>query len=215
MAEKKKTTTAQRAGQYMKEASEESKFYLARMKKSQAFRACSPRERLFAINYVLHQGDVSLTMKATGATSKYYSRQAHMILKRDKVQLAIREFWDALFLDKIDKIQKVMLDQLYRRAFTARSKYFDKYGHLKDDLTLEDLGPDECIIDGIETKFYGKDADVRETVFKLADRNVAYRELQKLLGLDKKNTITNAGKKTTGVLKVAPPIKEEEWVKLN
>jgi len=194
-------------------ATPETKYYLARMKKTTAFKVCSTKQRLFVINYVQNLGDLKSTMRAMGNTSENYGVLAHQIMKRDKVQKAIAMFWEVVFGDKINNIPKTMVDQLYRRAFTQRSKYFTKEGRLKDGLELEDLGPDECIIDGIEQKYYGKDADVKVIVYKLADRNVAYRELQKLMGLN----ITKAANEvqTSGVLKVPGLVEESEWEELN
>jgi len=209
----KKTTVEERKGRYVKEATEEAKFYVQQMKKSPAFKSCTPRERLFAINYVLYQGDIAKTMVMSGSTSKYYSKIAHDILKKDRVQEAIRTFWELMFADKVDKVQKILLDQLYRRAFTPRYKYFDKDGKLKPGIELEDLGPDECIIDNIEVKYYGKDADVKVTTYKLADRAQAYKELRDLLKID---SLSNDQRRAeTGVLKVPTVLSEEDWVKLD
>lgn len=207
------TTTLERRGEFEDKSTEEAKFYVQQMKKSPAFKSCTPRERLFAINYVLYQGDVTQTMIMTGSTSKYYSKQAHDILKKDKVQEAIKAFWEVMFEDKVEKVQKLLLDQLFRIAFTPRYKYFNKKGELKPGLELEDLGADECLIEGIEQKYYGKDADVCVVVYKLADRNQARRELKDLLRIDSLNNSDRDN--NTGVLKVPISLNEDEWSKLN
>lgn len=210
---KKKTTVAERQGDYMQNVSENAKFYLAKMKKSEPFKKCSPRERLFIVNYVNCLGDIKMAMKQSGMSTRYYSKEADKILKKVNVQRAIRIFFDELFEEKISMIPKALIDQLYRRAFTPRSRYFNEKGELKRGLTLDDLGPDECIIDDIERKYYGKDADVEVIVYKLADRTVAYRELIKLCGLSVKKVEVKG--QTSGVLKVPGTMKKVEWEKLN
>jgi hypothetical protein len=158
-------------------------------------------------------------MVLTGTTSKYYGQQAALWMKDEKIQNAIHEFWETVFGDKIDKIERNLIDALYRRAFSNRWKYFNKDGTLKDSInSLEDLGEDHIIIDGIEKKYYGKDADREVTVYKLADRDSAFRQLQSMLGLDNKNInlkTNEEGNKSTGVLAVPGIIEADDWEKMN
>lgn len=214
MGRKKKNLAEKQAG-YLNQASEESKYYLELTKKSEAFKACKPRERLFVVNYVLYNADVPKAMVMSGCTSKYYSQLGSKWMKKETIQQAIHEFWEIVFKDKISRIERMLVDHLYRRAFSSRAKYFTKDGALKPGLTLEDLGEDECIIDGIEKKYYGKEADVCVTIYKIADRNQAYTQLQKILGLDINRISVSTDQKTTGVLKVPEMITKEEWRNLN
>ena len=101
----------------MKEASAEQQYYLELTKKSEAFKACTPRQRFFIINYVITGGNASKAMVLSGTTSKYYAQQAAKWMKEDKIQNAIHQFWEIVFGDKIDKIERNLIDALYRRAF--------------------------------------------------------------------------------------------------
>jgi len=199
---------------YLAQANEEQRYYLELTKKSPAFKACLPRQRFFVINYVLCNGNATKAMVLTDCTSKYYAQTAARWMKEDRVQNAIHEFWEIVFGDKINKIERHMIDALYRRAFSNRWEYFNKDGTLKEGLIFpDDLGEDHIIVDGIEQKFYGRDADVVVTVYKLADRDSAFRQLQTVLGLGTKN-ISLTTEQTTGVLAVPGIIEAEEWEKI-
>lgn len=198
---------------YKKEATAEQQFYLELTRKSEAFKACSPRQRFFVINYVLAGGNASRAMALTDMKSKYYSQQGARWLKQENVQNAIQEFWETVFADKINRIEKNLIDALYRRAFTNRWQYFNKDGTLKKDLVFpDDLGEDHIIVDGIEKRFFGKDADREVVVYKLADRDFAFRQLQSLVGLDSKN-INLKTDVTSGVLVTPGIIDSDEWEK--
>jgi hypothetical protein len=198
--------------QYLEEASDDRQYYMELMKKSDAFKAINPRQRLFCINYVLTGGNASQASVLSGCTSKYYAQQGAKWMAQDVIQQAIREFWEIVFGDKIDKIERNLIDALYRRAFSNRWQYFNKDGTLKDKIhSLEDLGEDHVLIDGIETKFYGKDADISVTVYKLADRDSAFKQLQSILGLDTKNINLANTTATTGVLQVPGVVEADKW----
>lgn len=208
---KRKTPRDGKYRDYMAEANQEQQYYLELTKKSQAFKVCTPRQRYFVINYVLCNGNASKAAVMSGCTSKYYGKQAALWMKEEKVQNAIHEFWEIVFGDKINKIERHMIDALYRRAFSNRWEYFNKDGTLKEGLVFpDDLGEDHILVDGIERKFYGKDADVSVIVYKLADRDSAFRQLQSVLGLGTKN-ISLTTEQTTGVLISPGIIEAEEW----
>lgn len=166
------------------------------------------------INYVLCNGNASKAAVLTGCTSKYYTQTAARWMKEEKIQNAIHEFWEVVFGDKINRIERHLIDSLYRRAFSNRWEYFDKDGRLKEGLIFpDDLGEDHVIVDGIEKRFYGRDADVEVIIYKLADRDSAFRQLQSMLGLGSKNIAVQTDQ-TTGVLAVPGIIEAEEWEKI-
>lgn len=212
---KKDKTRATKYKEYIKELDDERQYYIELMTKSPAFRAITPKQRLFVVNYVLVGGNASKAAVLSGCTSRYYGQQAGKWMKSEKISNAIREFWEIVFGDKIDKIERNLIDALYRRAFTNRWVYFNKDGTLKDKYkSLEDLGEDHIIVDGIEKKYYGKDADISVTIYKLADRDSAFKQLQSMLGLDTKNINLNNTTATTGVLQVPGIAESAEWEKI-
>ena len=52
--------------QYLEEASDDRQYYMELMKKSDAFKAINPRQRLFCINYVLTGGNASQASVLSG-----------------------------------------------------------------------------------------------------------------------------------------------------
>lgn len=212
VAKKPREQITSSAKKYLKEQSEEVKYYLELTKKSLAFKHCLPRQRLFVINYILCNGNAGRAALMSGCESKYYYVVAAKWMKEPKIQKAIQEFWEIVFGDKITKIERQMIDTLYRRAFTNRLKYFNEDGTMKDGITEETMGEDHVIIDGMERKYYGKDADVSVVVYKLADRDSALKQLQSLLGLGQRNiNITTNNEQKTGVLYAPPEATEAEW----
>lgn len=196
---------------YLEDQSDDVKYYTELTKKSIAFRKCTPRQRLFVINYILSNGNASQAAKLSGCTSKYYTQVAAKWMKEDKIQKAIKEFWEIVFGDKITKIERHMIDTLYRRAFTNRLKYFNSDGTMKAGITEETMGEDHVIIDGIEKRYFGKDADRSVIIYKLADRDSALKQLQSLLGLGQQNISITTQEKTSGVLYAPAEVTEAEW----
>jgi len=202
---------------YISQSNSEQKYYLELTKKSEAFKSCSPRQRYFVINYVICNGNASKAAVMSGCTSKYYAVQAAKWMKQEEVQNAIHDFWEIVFGDKINRIERMLIDAYYRRAFTNRFKYFNTDGTLKAGITEESLGEDHIIIDSIETKYYGKDADRAVVVYNLANRDNAFKQLQSMLGLDVKkiDVKTDNTTQTTGVLEVPGIINAEKWEDMN
>jgi len=197
-----------------KEAKEQTNFYLELLKKKPEFTILKPKEREFVVNYVLYQGDWEKALIMSGMTSEYYYKLGARYCQKEKIQVAIELFRDIVLGDKIVEIANKLIDQNERIAFTKRAKYFDAKGQLKEGLTLDDLGEDDCLVDSIERKWYGKDADKEVIIIKWADRGASRRELTKLLeisaGTFKKTNIN----KQQGVLFSPPELMKEEWENL-
>jgi hypothetical protein len=85
--------------------------------------------------------------------------------------------------EKTATLERRIIDQLVIRAFYDPSELLDNKGSLKYD-SLEDVPVElrQCI-DGIETRAYGKDANVSKTIYKLANRDRAREELSKYIKL--------------------------------
>lgn len=198
---------------YAKKGKSEASFYTKVLNDSPIFEKLTAKQRLFVVNFCLCNGDRDLAMELCGYKVASRDSVAAKFMQNEEIQKAIYEFWNIIFGDKLELITHKMLDQLYRRAFSKRSKYFTAYGELKEGLSFDDLGEDECLIDGIERKYYGKSAEVEVIVYKIADRNQAYSQLMKMTGMDitRMNVTTEA--QTTGVLEVLPTVSKAEWGK--
>ena len=203
----------------------ESTFYADLLRGSDEFKKLTDLEGEFVVNFVLCNGVAirafNLTYPQMVDNQVEARNQVTRLMQNDNILDAIEAFWTILFADKIQRIEKGMLDSYIRKAFTNPFKYFELDGTLKEGITVEDLGDDYVIIEGIEKKlFVDRNCHWEEVVvYKFADRNKALEQLQKMLGLDiTKIKILNDGisdeDKTSGVLVVPGVIKSsEDWEK--
>lgn len=111
--------------------------------------------------------------------------EACRILKKPKIADAVREMMGIWLDEKKQKLEKEIIEVLYKRAFYDPEKLvtesgapaFTKWSDVPEDMRV-------CV-DSIETRAYGKDADTRITIMKLANRENAMRELSKYIALFK------------------------------
>jgi len=86
---------------------------------------------------------------------------------------------------EVDKtgLEKKLFSTYFKRAFYDISVY------QKDDGSYRPLNEipkeDRCVIDGIDTKYYGKDASVEVTILKLANRDRSMEQLAKYISMIK------------------------------
>ena len=196
-------------------------YYTKLMKKSPAYSVCTPTQRLFVICMVLNSGIPLRAMREVfklqvkERTDGDCSTVAVKMMKDPRVINAIKEFWELLHHDKLNDIEKKLVDLYWRQAFSSRSKYFNLDGTLKKGVTYESLGEDECLVEGIEKKYFGRDADVETVVYKLADRTKAADALRRMTGLDinRISILDDKGLLTNGVLRVPQEQSKEDWEK--
>lgn len=97
------------------------------------------------------------------------------LLNRDKIQEAIKRFMEMLIQPYQEKFKVMLLDTYYRRAFYRVDSFYHEDGELKN---LEEIEEEEMVvIDGVDTKYFGKDAERKVISYKLADRSQALRTL--------------------------------------
>lgn len=149
-----------------------------------------PKHILFISYYINNGLNASQAYREAGFGSKKQSTAAvavgaHKLITQANIKAAIRLMMDAWLDAQKLKLDRQIIDVLTKRAF------YDPKMFIKDDGSpafekLEDL-PEEwrCVIDGIETKCFGKDADVVKTVVKLANREVSMDKLSKYIILFK------------------------------
>lgn len=149
-----------------------------------------PKQILFCTNYIINDFNATksyLDSKMGGKKCTYQAAgvQANELTKNPKIQQAIRLVVDA-WLDS----QKLNLDRKIIKMYTCRAFYdpsqlIDSEGCLKFK-TLEEVPEDlRYCIDGIEKRFFGKDADRSTVTYKLADRESAIANLAKYILLFK------------------------------
>jgi hypothetical protein len=106
---------------------------------------------------------------------------------RPIVQEAIDAYVDAVANMNRARARYNIMELYNKRAFYDVTKLLNADGSLKYE-SLDEVPPEErAAIDGIETRFYGKDADRHATTIKLANRDKSVEMLSKILGMDKKS----------------------------
>lgn len=148
-----------------------------------------PQEKLFVSFYIAdaHWDPMKAYIMAKyepGSTQSLTRVRANNLLKQEKIQKAINNYVDTVV--EINKGRaKVNIIELQRsRAFYDPSKLLNADGSLKYK-TLDEV-PAELrpVIDNIETRWFGKDANVKTTNVKLANRDKALEQLTKILRIN-------------------------------
>jgi hypothetical protein len=130
---------------------------------AEAYHACNSRE----------QTDIP---DSGGCTNKSATKQAILILKKDRVQKALSSYMKAFIGEHKDKLEYKILNQLYLRAFYNPFDIITADGSLRP---MEDIDKDhQKLIVGIEEQMHPKDPSVRVQRVKLADRDKARKELE-------------------------------------
>jgi hypothetical protein len=136
-----------------------------------------PKEMLFISHYctngfIGYQAAKSAGYKGSVVT---LSARAGALLKRDNVQQAVKAFIDSVLKPFKDRLEYEVLDAYYKRATYKVTDFFDDNGHA---LPLSDI-PKEwvCCIDGVEKRYFGKDASRTVVTYLLPNRDTALQML--------------------------------------
>lgn len=103
--------------------------------------------------------------------------------KRPNVMEAIKRFMDSVINPYKARLEYEVLDMYYKRAFFDICTFYDDAGYIKP---LDEIDAEwRCCIDGVEEKYFGKDATRRVCTYTLANRDAALRMLwQMVTGFD-------------------------------
>lgn len=149
--------------------------------------ATLPQAR-FAAEYITNsfQGaQAYLDAVCPTATRKRASLQGARWLREPAVQTCIRMFTDCWLAEKRDSLEHDIIETLFAQAFYDPAQFITPEGAPAfDDWDTIPVGMRRCI-EGIETKYYGKDADVKSTVLKLVNRSTALDRLAQYIALMK------------------------------
>ena len=109
------------------------------------------------------------------------------LLKKPKIREAIRIVITDWLEEKRGKLERELIDTLYRRAFYDISIFQNENGEFKE---IEDVPVEwRCCVDGVEKKYYGKDATTSVIILKLADRDRAIDKLDKYIQMTKELSV--------------------------
>jgi len=140
-----------------------------------------PKHRIFTMEYCTNGFDKKKALSASGY--KAGNTAASTILNNSNVQDAIKRYVDLVLGEGKIKLKKEIYDIWYKRAFYDPLMFYDVDGEPKIT-SLKDI-PQEyrCVVDGVNKRYYGKDASRHVIELKLADREKALAWLDKYLGL--------------------------------
>lgn len=122
----------------------------------------------------------STVHKICGEMTKEQYRRMSEILHDQRVRRAIRAGIQRKMADALDNLDAKLLNTYITRAFYDPVEFIDNDG---DPKPLSKISPEiRCVIDGIEKKYYGKDADAYTITYKLANRDTALKTLSEYMG---------------------------------
>lgn len=127
---------------------------------------------------------------ATSTTSHLSSKE---LLNRQNIMTAVNRFVSSELDPYRDKLNYQILTSMQARAFYDPHVFFEADGTARPlDTIPANL---RQAIDSVEVKHYGKDGDVLETIYKLADKAQSQKSLRELL--DRKSGGDEEGMHTT------------------
>ncbi len=151
----------------------------------------NPKYIMFVANYITNGfNGTEAYMKSVarkGTKPGGVTQDVNRLLENPSIKQAIQIVIDEWLGEKKLKLEKQIIETLTARAFYDINMFIHQDGSPKFS-KIEDV-PEQwrCVIDGIESKAYGKDANVVKIVLKLADRERAIEKLSKYIELYKES----------------------------
>jgi len=144
----------------------------------------SVKEIRFVAEYCTNNFDAPAAMKAAKLVSDSVPTtelklRAMELLNRQNILSAVNRFISSELDPYRDKLSYQILTSMQARAFYDPSTFFLPDGTARElDVIPQNM---RQAIDSVEVKHYGKDGNVLETVYKLADKPQAIKSLLELL----------------------------------
>jgi hypothetical protein len=154
----------------------------------------SMKEYFFVATYCSNGFDHNAAAKLAGYGTQRKIRNGHgdafsasYLLHREKIIKAIKLFIDAIINPIKAKLEYEILDAYYKRATYRVSDFIDNQGNVKplSQVPKEWL----CCIDGVEKRFFGKDANRSVVTYSLPNRDTALQMLYKFVTGFDPNTV--------------------------
>lgn len=164
----------------------------------------TPKQIKFIVAYAESDFKTREAFRAAGYKAKNENTMDALIsqtLRIVKVNEGLRKYIDARLGDTKKTLDQKLIDTLYRRAFYDSGIFFNEKGRV---LPLDEIPAEwRCCIDGVERKFYGKDADTEVVVYKMADKEKSLNHLIKFMNIikDDNNFHLHMSKETEDKLK--------------
>lgn len=151
------------------------------------------KKKIFVAVYCHNGFDKHKAYLAAGYAGKrkaVLEAAANRMLAEDAVQEAIRRITAELVKPYLPLMEYNTFKVQYIRAFYKVTDFFNNDGTIRP---LNEIEEDKLFaLDGINTRYYGKDCNKEVIEYKLADRSDALREIQSLITKYKGNGVENS-----------------------
>jgi phage terminase small subunit len=109
---------------------------------------------------------------------KTLQSQAWSLLKRPNILEAVKRFINSVIEPYKAKLEYEILDRYYKRATYSIDTFFDENGDIKP---LDEIDPEWlCVIDGVEKKYFGGQAQRSTVTYQLPNRDLALQMLYRI-----------------------------------
>lgn len=158
--------------------------YLGLTKDEVGIASLSDQEINFIVAMISNGCDkIAAYKSAFNFTDKITTTERHqieMLLRKDSVRNLLRRGLQKKMSESLDNLDAKLLDTYILRAFYDTSDFYYDDGEPKP-LSEIDESLRKAVIEGIDKKYYGKDADVNTVIYKLADKEKALKTLSDLV----------------------------------
>lgn len=148
-----------------------------------------PQYILFVAEYIANGFNATdayrKTLARKNTTYESMKAQSVVVLSRPEIRETIQTIVDHWVLSHEETFKKRILQVYMQRAFYDPSDFITPEGGPAFSSWAKLPEEKRCVIEGIEKRYYGKDADRSSIVLKLADREKALNSLSRYINLFK------------------------------
>lgn len=128
-------------------------------------------------------------LKEEDALSEGQYKAINKLLNNEEVRQIIRLGIQKKMSESLDNLDNRLLQTYIQRAFYDPSLFVLDNG---DPRELSEIPKElRCVVDGVEKKFYGKDADAYTITYKLANRDTALKVLGEYMQMIRPSVATS------------------------
>jgi hypothetical protein len=154
----------------------------------------------FAVEYLTNgfNGELAYRTAVNGNLGKQKAAINAAIMLKDPITVKLQAmFTDQWLAEKKIKLEKEIIDTLWAQAFYDPSLYMDLTGDVGFKAWSDLTEVQRRVVEGIETKFFGKDAQCSQTTITLTKRQPALMALAQYIAIMKGLPATNGNASLT------------------
>ena len=109
------------------------------------------------------------------------TQKLNALMRRSDIKQVLRSGIQTRMSEMLDNLDAKLLDTYITRAFYDPADFIDDSG---EPYSLSQIKPElRCVVDGVEKKYFGKDAEAYTITLKLANRDTALKTLSEYMGV--------------------------------